>query len=336
MSNGKLVFWAPLSNGGATDSAPPATPPPASVDIVDGTYINFESDGALFHGSGLIFPDFNPQIRWSGAKLTNNDPEYDGKRFIVQTTLTPLSIKNGDGPNPPPTLRGMVAYTTIQYGTLWGFHVNPDLLTMNLYAIWYDATIGFSVHDCGLAALGVPAVLKIIYNNDGTTVTWWRDGTALFTTVSPRLAGTATIAHNLPLAGNDKVLGSMLVHDTKLYTDFVDFVGVPLIGAAPLSVQFTDLSLPASDVSAWAWDFGDGHTGTTQNPLHVYEDVGVYTVSLTATIAGSPLNETKIDYITVTATPVIIPPEPVLSTHRKRPLPALPVVRVVDVESTYS
>lgn len=51
-------------------------------------------------------------------------------------------------------------------------------------------------------------------------------------------------------------------------------------------VQFTDAStnMPVS----WAWDFGDGNTGTGQNPLHTYSAPGTYTVCLTATnLAGS-------------------------------------------------
>lgn len=46
-------------------------------------------------------------------------------------------------------------------------------------------------------------------------------------------------------------------------------------------IQFTDesLNLPES----WAWDFGDGNTSSEENPEHVYQSSGTYTVSLTAT-----------------------------------------------------
>jgi len=42
-------------------------------------------------------------------------------------------------------------------------------------------------------------------------------------------------------------------------------------------VGFTDLSTGAS---SWYWNFGDGTTGTEQNPTHVYTAPGTYTVSL--------------------------------------------------------
>lgn len=49
-------------------------------------------------------------------------------------------------------------------------------------------------------------------------------------------------------------------------------------------VQFRDNSIdPDGNVTAWAWDFGDGATSTQENPTHRYADRGQYTVSLTIT-----------------------------------------------------
>lgn len=42
----------------------------------------------------------------------------------------------------------------------------------------------------------------------------------------------------------------------------------------------------AKPVTAWRWDFGDGATSTEQNPVHAYEDPGVYTVTLAVTSAS--------------------------------------------------
>ena len=46
-------------------------------------------------------------------------------------------------------------------------------------------------------------------------------------------------------------------------------------------VQFTDTSLNLP--TAWLWTFGDGTTGTTQNPNHCYTTAGTYAVTLRAT-----------------------------------------------------
>ncbi|NLV26376.1 MAG: PKD domain-containing protein [Methanomicrobiales archaeon] len=76
-----------------------------------------------------------------------------------------------------------------------------------------------------------------------------------------------------------------------------DFIGVPTEGDAPLTVQFTDKShgVPTS----WLWEFGDGETSTERNPLHVYQNPGTYTVSLTAKNIVSSQKATKPDYIKV-------------------------------------
>lgn len=60
----------------------------------------------------------------------------------------------------------------------------------------------------------------------------------------------------------------------------VEFVGTPLSGTTPLTVQFTDQStyVPTS----WFWHFGDNTTSTEQHPSHIYAVPGRYTVSLQA------------------------------------------------------
>jgi PKD repeat protein len=71
---------------------------------------------------------------------------------------------------------------------------------------------------------------------------------------------------------------------------------VALTGNTPLVVNFTDTSSPASRVTAWAWDFGDGDTSTDQNPTHIF-NAGTFTVTLTATIDGNPYSAS--DTVTV-------------------------------------
>jgi PKD repeat protein len=62
------------------------------------------------------------------------------------------------------------------------------------------------------------------------------------------------------------------------------FSANPTAGTAPLTVQFTDMS--TGSPTAWAWDFGDGGTASTQNPSHTYTASGTYVVKLTASNAG--------------------------------------------------
>lgn len=66
------------------------------------------------------------------------------------------------------------------------------------------------------------------------------------------------------------------------FTDVPDPSITVVTGEGPVrpTVQFTDTSTPASEITSWYWDFGDGTTSTEQNPTHVYTVDGVYTVTL--------------------------------------------------------
>ena len=64
----------------------------------------------------------------------------------------------------------------------------------------------------------------------------------------------------------------------------VAFAADPPAGAAPLSVDFTDLTTSYDPIVSWLWDFDDGSPGSVaQSPTHVFSDPGSYDVSLTVT-----------------------------------------------------
>ena len=68
-------------------------------------------------------------------------------------------------------------------------------------------------------------------------------------------------------------------------------------GPSPLPVAFKDMSV--NQATAWYWEFGDGQSSNEQNPVHIYEGAGNYTVNLTATNDGGTNTRSNIDYVTV-------------------------------------
>jgi parallel beta-helix repeat protein len=111
-------------------------------------------------------------------------------------------------------------------------------------------------------------------------------------------------AHELPLTdkdGNPRKVGSAVDIGAYEYQEFVSpvaaFTASPLVGVAPLTVEFFGKSTGSIDTRYW--DFGDGNNSTLQNPTHTYNIAGTYTVSLTATGDSVSDTETKNDYITV-------------------------------------
>lgn len=85
-----------------------------------------------------------------------------------------------------------------------------------------------------------------------------------------------------------------------------DFSATPVIGEAPLTVSFTNLS--TGEITDYEWDFGDGETSADSNPAHLYDAVGVYTVSLMISGPGGSDTEIKVNYIIVNE-PTAVPPE---------------------------
>jgi photosystem II stability/assembly factor-like uncharacterized protein len=79
-----------------------------------------------------------------------------------------------------------------------------------------------------------------------------------------------------------------------------DFYADSTAGEKPLTVAFTDQSEGA--VTGWQWDFGDFKTSAEQNPVHVYDSTGIYTVSLTVTGTEGSNGKTRRSYVTVTET----------------------------------
>ena len=71
--------------------------------------------------------------------------------------------------------------------------------------------------------------------------------------------------------------------------------------AGTLDIAFQDKS--TGDPDAWSWDFGDGRTGSRQDPTHTYAEAGEYQVTLTVTTADSTATKTR----TVTVDPVPAP-----------------------------
>lgn len=75
------------------------------------------------------------------------------------------------------------------------------------------------------------------------------------------------------------------------YEDTVEVIPLPEVnfvypdqeGCAPYTIQFIDSSKTQLFLD-YHWDFGDGSTSTEQNPTHTYENPGIYSVSLTATV----------------------------------------------------
>lgn len=74
---------------------------------------------------------------------------------------------------------------------------------------------------------------------------------------------------------------TLSVMSNEAFLPAANFVTNISCAVAPKAIQFYDTSV--NNPTSWHWDFGDGSTSTSQNPIHLYSTAGNYTVTLTAT-----------------------------------------------------
>jgi gliding motility-associated-like protein len=70
-------------------------------------------------------------------------------------------------------------------------------------------------------------------------------------------------------------------------------------------VQFIDKTL--GNVIVWEWDFGDGTKSNEQNPIHVYEKPGTYTITLMTFDALGCVSSTSIEVEVLSSYRIMVP-----------------------------
>ena len=125
---------------------------------------------------------------------------------------------------------------------------------------------------------------KVLQASGGTSYTWTPTtglsnpfSASTSCSIQTTTIYTATILQN-SLFG--KTCIKTLTTSVKVYPKITSLFTYS-IGGCNNNVQFTDASTLAP--ISWQWNYGDGNSGITQNPLYYYGSTGTYTVSLIAT-----------------------------------------------------
>ncbi|WP_308993792.1 PKD domain-containing protein [Mariniflexile litorale] len=121
---------------------------------------------------------------------------------------------------------------------------------------------------------------------------------------NPSHTYTATGEFDVRLYVQDTINGhdDSIIKTVRISDPQADLSVSDNFGCGPLTINFTDTSTAnGAPITNWEWDFGDGETSTAQNPTHVYQNSGIYTVALKITDDfGNTNRSTRSNLIQVT------------------------------------
>ena len=174
----------------------------------------------------------------------------------------------------------------------------------------------------GVVPLSVSFDASSSSDTDGsiTTYAWtFGDGTdATGRTVSHTYTTAGTYSARLTVTDDDGATASVSRDISATTTSPVNqppvalFTATPLAGVVPLSVTFDASASSDTDgsITAYAWNFGDGTTGTGRTVSHTYASAGTYSAQLTITDDDSATASASRDISVTTTLPVNQPPVP--------------------------
>ena len=134
--------------------------------------------------------------------------------------------------------------------------------------------------------------------NNPTSWLWTFEGGSPATSTNQN----PTVTYNNPGSFNVTLLVTNAQGSNSVtFTNYINVEEAPFADfdylVDELSVDFENLS---GNATSYFWSFGDGGTSTNTNPIHVYDEDGVYTVTLTATNAcGTDVYTQIIEIITL-------------------------------------
>lgn len=201
--------------------------------------------------------------------------------------------------------------TTFRYSTFLGGTLDDPTRTeqvngltldasQNLYAIGETSAEDFPVSsDAWIPDLtGEQSAFLAVLNPTGHQLEYgtfvggnnWDKGLAVGRSLDGRVYLTGgTLSTDFPVSANayaithsgeyDAFFTSLVVTVTNQVA--ADFTAVPASGLAPLTVQFSNLSVGESLTATW--QFGDGQMSSSFSPSYTYTQPGSYTVTLTVT-----------------------------------------------------
>ncbi|MFM2190939.1 MAG: hypothetical protein RL491_1325, partial [Bacteroidota bacterium] len=270
---------------------------------------------------------------WSNGATTSSITGLAGGTYTVTVTdsngctqsgsyninaVVPVTVSSGGNQSTcsgdPATIAGVVNGGTQPYSYTWSNGAVSGAQTVNptsttVYTLTVTDANGCSsqasvtVDVTPYPSLQVSQDLDICYeastqlSASGATTYSWSPSTGLSDpNIANPTANPLTTTTYVVTAANGSCVATDSVTITVLPEIIPSFVPDTIQGFTPFTVNFSNTS---SGANTYNWAFGDGNTSTDQNPTHVYETMGQYTVLLTVTNALGCTDTVSFSYIIV-------------------------------------
>jgi PKD repeat protein len=274
------LTWVNLS--ATTDGTPDTTPPASITNLGNNTATDISIEWTWTNPTD---PDFNhTMIYQNGTFYHNVSTAYDtwtGLTAEVEYTISTHTVDTSGNVN-----------------STW---VNRSVTTAE------SSIIPVTDFYANVTGGGAPLAVGFTDNSTNEPTNWdwyWSDDETKDSDLQNPTETFAAGYYNVRLYASNTAGG-----DWENKTEYISSITPPtanftadvLEGPSPLVVTFTDSSTDSP--TSWQWSYGDGSAnGTTQNPVHSYTAVGLWTVGLTASNAGGSSYFQRVAYINVTAT----------------------------------
>ncbi|HRQ38218.1 MAG TPA: PKD domain-containing protein [Chloroflexota bacterium] len=305
--NDLITYTLTLLNQGAASAA--------GIEITDALPLQTTWDGYLSASSGTAVV-IDGVLQWrgslpAGATVTIDVAVRVNPLTAVNTAITNIALVGIPGgiitPSNPVTL-------TVGPGVYWGDStqiVSQDVLAGQSFTYTIQVVNGGNITASAVTVTDtLDTAVSLVTADQGGVLSNGRviwSGLSLapgeMVTLTAVVSTTAPITPNYTAVNQVVVTGGGITYQlpdaaTNLWNPAqAVFDAAPTLGPAPLNVNFFNQSQHAS---SFTWDYGDGSGGTAVgNHNHLYQDGGVYTVTLTAANAMSSQTITHTRFITV-------------------------------------
>ena len=175
--------------------------------------------------------------------------------------------------------------------------VDSSQLSINVYP---KPTAGFTLssnYSCSF-----PATVNFTNTSSGAVGYQWDFGNGAISSLtnptsaySSNSSNTITLIVTSSFGCSDTATNNFSVYQPPIASFTPDIYS----GCAPLSVSFNNTSLSSTN---YLWNFGDGDTATNSSPTHIFQNQGIYSVTLIAYNA-TPCSDTSILINSITVYP---------------------------------